>query len=253
MIKIGIIGNPLGHSLSPKIHRHWLNKYNINAEYEILEIPPEELESTIKSLPECGFRGVNITTPYKVESMKYVNSVNECASMIGAINTIVVESETVGRNSDAFGYIYNLEQHPQWIENVHKPALVVGAGGAARAIVFGLLMAGVPEVRIYNRTFSNAEKISKDIGGIAVNEINFIDLGLLVNTTSIVIDEIDFTHLPKTTIVSDIITSPFHTPLLQKATINGNPILTGYGMLLAQAAKSFEMWFEIFPEFSRNY
>ena len=253
----GVIGWPVGHSRSPRLHGYWLEKYGIDGAYLPLAVPPERIEQAIRALPALGFRGANVTVPHKEAALRIVDRVDPVARRIGAVNTIVVgeDGSLEGRNTDAHGFIANLYHGaPGWRPEA-GPALVLGAGGAARAVVAALIDAGVPELRLYNRTAAKAEALAQDIGG-PIRVVSAPDLGgstLLVNTTTLGMAgqpplDLDLTALPADAVVTDIVYTPLITPLLAAARARGNPIVDGLGMLLHQAAPGFEAWFGIHPE-----
>ncbi len=263
----GVIGWPVSHSRSPRLHGYWLKRYGIDGAYVPLAVAPESIEQAIRALPALGFRGTNVTVPHKEAALRIVDRIDPVAKRIGAINTIVVgeDGKLEGRNTDAYGFITNLRQGaPGWRPEA-GPALVLGAGGAARAVVAALVDAGVPEVRLYNRTAAKAEALARDIGGpirggairggpirvVAAPDLSGV--ALLVNTTTLGMAgqpalDLDLTDLPKFAVVTDIVYTPLVTPLLAAARARGNPIVDGLGMLLHQAVPGFEAWFGVRPE-----
>lgn len=258
MIKAGVIGDPISHSKSPLIHGKWIKAYGINGDYEAIHIKPEELESQIKKLIKDGYRGFNVTIPHKVSIMNFCQNIDETAKAIGAVNTVVIEADgtLTGSNTDAFGFISNLNEACPNIEYAKGSALIIGAGGAARACAYGLLKQGIKELWITNRTKEKAEIIAKDLspyGNVKIldweDRNNFPkDLVILANTTALGMSgkpnlEFNLEHLPKDTIVYDIVYTPLLTQLLKGAQENGNQIVTGVGMLLHQARPGFQKWF----------
>ena len=162
----GVIGWPVGHSLSPRLHGFWLNQYRIDGAYVPLPVRPEDLGDVLAALPKLGIRGVNVTVPHKVRALALVQQATPAARRIGAVNTIVVDPQglLIGSNTDGFGFIESIRSAiPGWSAS-HGPAVVLGAGGAARAIVFALIDAGAPEVRLLNRTLERADAIAADFG-----------------------------------------------------------------------------------------
>lgn len=257
----GVMGWPVSHSRSPRLHNYWLRQYGIDGAYIPLAVPPERAEQAIRALPALGFRGANVTLPHKEVAFATMDRLDAAARRIGAVNTIVVAEDGTleGRNTDAFGFLENLRQSaPGWQAGA-GPAVVLGAGGAARAVIVALLEAGVPRVRLLNRTAARAEQIAKAIGGAI--EVRGWDsraaalqgAALLVNTTTqgmagqppldLALDE-----LPSTAVVTDIVYTPLTTPLLMGARTRGNATVDGIGMLLHQARPGFEAWFGKAPE-----
>ncbi|MDX2074256.1 MAG: shikimate dehydrogenase [Alphaproteobacteria bacterium] len=268
MIRAGVIGHPIAHSLSPKLHNYWLKKYNIEGEYIAYDVAPEDLRSWIKSMPEKGFAGCNVTIPYKEEVFSLLGgNVDGIALRLGAVNTVVVEgSRIIGLNTDAYGFTQNIAPYIKRLEKKEK-AVVLGAGGAANAVWESLISLGFKEVALTNRThekFKDKEPLLKSI--FAKNQGTthqiyewldfdsmFKDADLLVNTTSLGMAgkeplDISLDALPKTALVTDIVYRPLMTPLLVAAKARGNPVVDGLGMLLHQAAPGFKAWFGVMPE-----
>jgi len=259
-IKAGVIGHHIKHSKSPLIHNHWIEKYVLSGEYSAIDIAPERLKEGVQELIDQGFAGFNVTIPHKQEIFKLCADVDDTARAIGAVNTVVVRNGVLhGTNTDAFGFIENVRQSAYGVDFVHRPAVVLGAGGAARAIVYGLIEAGAGQIIILNRTADKAKdvaEINTDIVRVAPWEARaeiLRDCGLLVNTTSLGMTgkdalEIDLSYLPEDATVSDIVYAPLMTDLLQQAAGRGNQIVTGIGMLLHQARPAFEKWFGVLPD-----
>lgn len=257
----GVMGWPVGHSRSPMLHGYWLQKYGLPGAYVLLPVQPDRLPAALKGLPALGFAGCNVTIPHKVAAMELVDRVDPVARRIGAINTIVVEADgtLTGYNNDGFGYVQSLrDAQPDWRADA-GPVMVLGAGGAARAIVASLIDAGAREVRICNRTRSRAEAVARAIGGpITVvpweqRQPSIGDVALLVNTTSQGMSgqpalELELDGLPREALVSDAIYIPLETPLLAAARARGNRTVNGLGMLLNQARPAFKAWFGVMPE-----
>ena len=272
-IKAGVIGWPVSHSLSPLVHGFWLKQLGINGTYERIAVEPQNLERELRALGQNGFAGVNITVPHKEAALAIVDDADDMAKKIGAVNTIVVgdDKKLFGLNTDAFGFIQNLREGVPGIDLNNITAVVLGAGGAARAVVAALLAAGVGEVRIANRSMERAENLAVDLaqhwaGGSAGDwdgEIAIVPwehraaaldgAGLLVNTTVLGMRgnaelEISLRALPKDAVVNDIVYSPLETKLLFDAGQRGNPVVDGIGMLLHQARPGFHLWFGQDPE-----
>jgi shikimate dehydrogenase len=257
----GVIGWPVGHSRSPRLHGFWLDRHGIDGAYVPLAVPPGRIGEAVRALPALGFRGANVTVPHKEAVMEALDEVDPSARRIGAVNTIVVREDgsLEGRNTDGFGFLENLrEGRPGW-DAAAGPAVVLGAGGAARAILVALAEAGAPEIRLLNRTAERAERLAAEIGGpIRVlpweRRAGALDgAALLVNTTTQGMAgqpplEIDLAPLPRGAVVTDIVYAPLETPLLAAARARGNAVVDGLGMLLHQARPGFEAWFGHRPE-----
>lgn len=256
----GVMGWPIRHSLSPRLHGYWLEHHGVDGAYLPLAVAPDDLAAALSALPVLGFRGVNLTVPHKERALGLCHEVDDLARRIGAVNTVVVrERELFGSNSDAFGFLENLRQGaPDWRAEA-APAVVVGAGGAARAVVVALIDAGAPEVRIVNRTRERAAALASALGGsLSVRDWDerdaaLRDAGLLVNATTLGMEdqpplELDLGALPPDALVTDLVYSPLVTPLLAAAAARGNPLVDGLGMLLHQARPGFEAWFGVRPE-----
>jgi shikimate dehydrogenase len=224
-------------------------------------VAPRNLKDFLRGLPERGWQGLNVTLPHKELVMDCVDYIDETARRIGAINTVVVQSDGAlrGANTDAFGFIESLKDFsPKWRLG-EGPAVVLGAGGATRAILFALQEAGAPEIRLFNRTKAKSEKLAKEFGG-NIKVYNWADCAqflsdssILVNTTSLGMQgqpalALDLTKLPKTALVYDIVYTPLETDLLKHAKHRGNVVVDGLGMLLHQARPGFAAWFGVEPE-----
>jgi len=253
----GVIGWPVAHSLSPRIHGFWLKELGIDGAYVPFPVKPGTVEDAIKGLVALGIAGANVTVPHKEAVIPVMDDLDQTARRLGAVNTIVVEPDgrLIGRNSDGYGFLENLHANaPDWSAEI-GPAVVLGAGGAARAIVGALLDAGAPEIRLLNRTPARADSIAADFADkrIAVGEwtalaSHFDGAALLVNTTSLGMRgqprlEIDLGSLPPDAVVNDIVYVPLDTELLKSAKERGNPTVDGIGMLLHQARIGFMAWF----------
>jgi len=262
----GVMGWPVGHSRSPQLHGYWLERHGIDGTYIPLPVPPEHFAQALRLLPQLGFAGANITVPHKVTAMNVVDEVDDAARRIGAVNTVVVrpDGSLLGRNTDAFGFIENLrDRAPDW-QAAAGPAVVLGAGGAARAVCMALLEVGCPRVTIVNRTRERAEALALSLGrtgggdsiGVSLwsNRGQALkDAAVLVNTTSLGMDgqpalELDLAELPPEALVNDVVYTPLETPLLAAARARGNPGVDGLGMLLHQARPAFAAWFGPEPE-----
>ncbi len=257
----GIMGWPVAHSRSPAIHNHWIAHYGLTGAYVQLPVQPERLETALRGLPALGFAGCNITLPHKVHAMQLVDTLHPAARRIEAINTVVVQPDgsLLGVNNDGIGYIQSLrDAKPDWRGDA-GPALVLGAGGAARSIVVALLDEGVPEVRLSNRTQGKAQAL-KDAFGDRVTVVPWAErntamagVRLLVNTTSQGMHgqpalDVALDDLPAGALVSDAVYIPLETPLLAAARLRGHQTVSGLGMLLNQARPAFHAWFGVQPE-----
>jgi shikimate dehydrogenase len=259
----GVMGWPVGHSRSPRLHGFWLEQYGVDGAYVPLSVPPERAAEAIRALPALGFRGCNVTVPHKEVAAATVDRLDESARRAGAVNTIVVldDGTLEGRNTDGFGFLENLKAGaPGWTASA-GPAVVLGAGGAARAIVAALIDDGAPEVRLVNRTRERAERLASDLGaGVRVvdwvsRETLLADAALVVNTTTQGMHgqpplDLGLTYLAAGAVVTDIVYTPLMTPLLEAARARGNPVVDGLGMLLHQARPGFAAWFGVEPEVS---
>ncbi|TCS64868.1 shikimate dehydrogenase [Varunaivibrio sulfuroxidans] len=262
--RAGVVGWPVNHSLSPRVHGYWLEKYAIKGDYVRLATPPEDLKKTLRGLEKKGFRGVNITVPHKENALKIVDCADPAARRIGAVNTIVVgkNGRLEGSNTDGFGFLENLKSGAPRHLGRETCAVVLGAGGAARAVVVALLDQGVGEIRIVNRTRERAQRLIDDVvnfGGIpdgvrlAAHPWSGRNSALdgarvLVNTTVLGMNgrpplAIELTAMAPGGVVNDIVYSPLTTPLLTQARARGLIAIDGLGMLLHQARPGFRAWF----------
>jgi len=252
----GVFGWPVDHSRSPRLHGYWLRELGIDGAYIPFATHPARLEQAIRALPALGFRGGNVTLPHKERALALVDEATALARRIGAVNTLMVREDgtILGDNTDAFGFIANLRQaQPDW-RGTAGPAALLGAGGAARAIVAALLDAGAPEIRLVNRTTRRAEEIAAAVGGPVkvlpweARADALKDAALLVNSTNLGMAgqqelELDLRNLPTAATVYDIVYVPLMTELLKAAERRGNRIVDGIGMLLHQGRPGFKAWF----------
>ena len=255
----GIMGWPVAHSRSPALHNFWLEEHGIDGVYVPLPVRPEQLNAALRALPALGFRGCNLTIPHKEQALSIVDRVEPLARRIGAINTVIVgpDGGLEGRNTDAYGFRESLrESVPDW-DPVGAVAVVLGAGGAARAVVAALVEARAKEIRLVNRTEARAEMLARELATPttrivvhpwAERESALAHAGLLVNTTSLGMAnepglEIDLVQLPLSAIVMDLVYVPLETPLLAAARERGHRTVEGLGMLLHQGRPGFEAWF----------
>ncbi|MES2051091.1 MAG: shikimate dehydrogenase [Pseudomonadota bacterium] len=257
----GIMGWPVAHSRSPLIHNHWIKKYGLTGAYVQLPVAPGKLDIAIPGLAALGFRGCNITLPHKVDALQLMDEVDANARRMGAMNTIVVrpDGSLKGFNNDGFGYIQSLlDAKPDWRADA-GPITVLGAGGAARAVVLSLADRGAKEIRLLNRSPEKAQALADEFGAPvkalpwSERHAALADVALLVNTTSQGMHgqpdlDLKLDALPRHALVSDVIYVPLETPLLIAARQRGNPTVNGLGMLLNQARPAFHAWFGVMPE-----
>lgn len=256
----GVIGSPIAHSKSPQLHRHWLASFGLKGFYVPMDVSHQDLEQVIRTLPKMGFVGINVTVPHKEAVMAIADQITDRATLIGAANTLIFrkDGKIHADNTDGYGFIENLRTGaPNWVPGA-GPALVLGAGGAARAVVASLIEAGVPEILLSNRTRIRAEKLKEDFGhrlrvidwvqaGNAVEDAN-----LVVNTTSLGMTgkpelRVPMDGLTPKMTVTDLVYSPLKTTLLATAEDVGCTTVDGLGMLLYQAVPAFERWFGLRP------
>ena len=253
---VAVLGSPVAHSKSPLLHGFWLKQFGISGHYIPIDVKATDLEQVLQTLPKMGFVGANVTLPHKEKILSIADQISDRAALIGAANTLVFQPDgkLYADNTDGYGFIENIRQHaPDW-QAKDGPALVLGAGGAARAIVSALLEAGAPEVYISNRTRSRADQIKSDFG----NRVNVVDwvkasteiehTHTLVNTTSLGMTgkpalNISLKGLRPETLVTDIVYTPLETEFLQAARSKGSTVVDGLGMLIHQAVPGFERWF----------
>jgi shikimate dehydrogenase len=261
LLLAGVMGFPIGHSRSPRLHGYWLHKHNIAGAYLPLQVAAGDLAKALAALPALSFRGCNLTLPHKEAALKLVDRLEPLARRIGAVNTVVVRPDGTleGRNTDAFGFIEALKEAQPKFRSKSAKAVVIGAGGAARAVVAALCDAGATQIALVNRTPQRAELLARDLGGpIAIHAWSerasvLKDASLLVNTTSQGMTgqkplDLPLDGLPKSAVVVDAVYVPLLTPLLAEAQKRGNPIVDGLGMLLHQARQGFAAWFGVEPQ-----
>ena len=257
----GVMGYPVMHSRSPKLHNYWLAKYSLTGTYVPLAIKAEHLRAALRALPALGFSGCNLTIPHKEAALEIVDRLDPLARRIGAVNCIVVAADgsLAGQNHDAFGYIESVrEAQPAWRADA-GPIVVIGAGGGARAVLVSLIDQGAREIRLVNRTPARAKALAGELGGPITalgweqREVALEGAAMLVNATNQgMVGEppldLALDALPVSALVSDIIYIPRETALLAAARKRGNPTVNGLGMLLHQARPAFHAWFGIMPE-----
>jgi shikimate dehydrogenase len=257
----GVIGMPITHSRSPRLHAHWLERYGLRGHYVPLPVVPEHLAEVLRMMPRMGFVGANVTIPHKEAVLVLADTVTDRAALIGAANTLIFrpDGKIHADNTDGYGFIANLRQNiPDWQPD-QGTAAVIGAGGAARAVVASLLGSGLRELRISNRTRLRAEQIRAEFGARVV-VYDWAQVGnmlegaaTIVNATSLGMENkpalrIPFDALSPNAIVTDLVYTPLMTPFLAEAHARGCRVVDGLGMLLHQAAPGFERWFGQRPE-----
>lgn len=257
----GVIGSPIAHSKSPRLHGHWLRKLGLPGHYIPMDVAPEDFEQVLRSLPKAGFVGVNVTVPHKEAALKVADVVTDRATLIGAANTLIFleDGRIHADNTDGYGFIENLRQNaPDWDAKA-GPAAVLGAGGAARAILASLLDAGAPEILLSNRTRARAEALQSDFGS-KIKVVDWVQAGnmledaaTVVNTTSLGMLghpelRVPLDGLQKGALVTDLVYNPLQTRLLREAEEMGCVTVDGLGMLIHQAVPGFERWFGKRPE-----
>lgn len=256
-----VMGWPISQTRSPMLHNYWFEKHGVAGTYVPLAIPPERLQAALRALPSLGFSGCNLTIPLKQDAMRIVDQVDITAQKIGAISCVVVrpDGSLAGFNNDWFGFVHNiLELVPDWRADAGSVA-VMGAGGGARAVVYGLMERGAREIRLCNRTLARAQTLAKEFGGpIDVlpweQRHDAIEgVAMLVNATSQGMVgqpplDLRLDKLARGALVSDIIYIPRETPLIASARARGNRTVTGLGMLLHQGIPAWKAWFGIEPK-----
>lgn len=254
-----VIGWPIKHSRSPIIHRHWLAELGIAGDYVRHAVEPEQAAAFFAALPDGPFVGCNVTVPHKEAAFAAVDQADAVATALGAVNTIWLENgRRLGSNTDAEGFIANLDQRAPGFDANPGPAIVLGAGGAARAVIWALKERGFAPIHVINRTRDRAEAMAERFGSV-VRPAGWEDLpgllpaaSLLVNTTSLGMEGqpplvIDLAAAPDSLLVTDIVYIPLETPLLAAARTRGLRTVDGLGMLLHQAVPGFERWFGVRP------
>ena len=259
-----VIGHPVAHARSPLIHRYWLTEHQIEGDYAREDVPPEKVDAFFASFPSSGYVGGNITLPHKEAAFRALARAEPVAAALKAVNAIWLEDgRLVGTNTDVHGFLANFDDaSPGWQTHAEQ-AVVLGAGGGARAVVYGLLQRGVGRVVVVNRTVSRAAAIANELGN-RVTAASFDELtgwlpdaDILVNTTKLGMSgqpplEVDLTPIQDSAIVYDIVYVPLETPLLAAARARGLRGIDGLGMLLHQAVPAFERWFGVKPKVSQG-
>ena len=257
----GVIGWPVAHSRSPRLHGYWLERYRIDGAHVPLAVPPSHVAQTLRLLATIGFRGVNVTVPHKEAALAAVDVVDVNARRIGAVNTVIIgtDGSLKGLNTDADGFLSHLKASaPAW-RGAGTTAVVIGAGGAARAVVAALIDAGVAEIRLVNRTRERAEELAMSFNGPTrvlpwlARHSALEGAHLLVNTTTLGMSgqpglDLDLAALPAGAAVFDCVYAPLETSLLASARARGLTAVDGLGMLIHQARPGFAAWFGVEPE-----
>ncbi|GHF56522.1 shikimate dehydrogenase [Seohaeicola zhoushanensis] len=257
--RVFVIGHPIGHSRSPMMHGYWIARHGLDATYEKRDVAPEDLGAFVRQFRAEGWTGCNLTIPHKREVMAHVDSIDPAAEAMGAVNCLWwEENRLIGGNTDAYGLIAHLDNsRPGWDRGASR-AVVLGAGGAARAATWGLRQRGL-EVDLCNRTASKAETLADELGtgvaGHGTDQLAELLAGadVLVNTTSLGMIgqpplDLDLGPMPAHGVVYDVVYAPLETDLLKRAAARGLGTVDGLGMLLHQGAKGFERWFGVMPE-----
>lgn len=257
----GVLGNPIAQSKSPKLHGYWLRKYGLLGQYVPLHVTEDDLEAVVRAMPKMGFVGANVTLPHKVAVMKFADQISDRATLIGAANTLTFKEDgrIIADNTDGYGFMANLRQNaPDWDPKA-GPAVILGAGGAARAIIVALADAGVTEILLTNRTRAKSDALRAEFGA-RIRVVDWVQAGniledatTVINTTSLGMVgnaelRVPLDGLRAGTLVTDIVYSPLRTKLLDEAEAMGCVTVDGLGMLLHQGVPGFERWFGVRPQ-----
>ena len=260
-----VLGHPINHSKSPKLHNYWLSLFNIDGYYIPLDIDPRYFENSVRALSGLGFVGANVTIPYKEKVLKIADKISDRAAIIGAANTLTFlqDGRIYADNTDGYGFLQNIKcKYNDWTAG-EGTSVVFGAGGASRAILGALIEDGANEVILANRTRSRADQLRSDFGA-KIKVVDWMkvqnylsDASTVINTTSLGMDgkaelPIPLQGLKKNTLVTDIVYTPLNTPLLENAAKRGCRTVDGLGMLIHQAIPGFERWFGMKPDVSEN-
>ena len=257
----GVIGSPVAHSRSPALHGHWLKRYGITGYYVPLDISAPDLEEALRAMPRMGFVGANVTIPHKEKVMKIADLVTDRAAVMGAANTRIfrADGKIHADNTDGYGFIENLRQGAPGWDPTAGPAAVIGAGGAARAVVASLIDVGVTEIRLTNRTRARSDALRQEFG-TKVNVYDWVQAGNAIDGSATVVNasslgmvgkaefRVPLDALSRDAVVTDLVYTPLETAFLAQAAEHGCRTVDGLGMLLYQAAPAFERWFGVRPE-----
>ncbi|WP_373355343.1 shikimate dehydrogenase [Pseudoroseicyclus sp. CXY001] len=256
----GVLGWPIGHSRSPQLHRHWLKTYGIKGDYVALPVAEENLEAVLRTMPKMGFVGCNVTIPHKVAVLEIADHISDRATLLGAANTLIFRADggIHADNTDGTGFLANIRQHaPDWTA-ANGPCAVLGAGGAARAVIGALIEDGASEIFLSNRTRPKAEALKQEFGS-KINVVDWVQAGnavedaqTIVNCTSLGMEgcpelRVPLDGLTPGKLVTDLVYQPLETRLLREARAAGATAVDGLGMLLHQAVPGFERWFGVKP------
>lgn len=257
----GVIGSPIAHSRSPLLHNYWLKTYGIKGHYIPMDVNQADLPEVLRMLPKMGFVGLNVTIPHKETVLALADIVTDRAALIGAANTLIfrADGKIYADNTDGSGFVANLRQNaPDW-DPKSGPAVVFGAGGAARAIIAALIEVGAPEIRLTNRTRARADALRADFGA-KISVVEWVksahvlnDAATVVNTTALGMVgkpefNVNLAEINPKALVNDLVYTPIQTEFLTNAAARGCKTVDGLGMLLHQAAPGFERWFGQRPE-----
>jgi shikimate dehydrogenase len=260
-----VLGHPINHSKSPKLHNYWLSLFNIDGYYIPLDIDPRNFENSIRALGGLGFVGANVTIPYKEKVLKIADKISDRAAIIGAANTLTFlqDGRIYADNTDGYGFLQNIKcKYNDWTAG-EGTSVVFGAGGASRAILGALIEDGANDIILANRTRSRADQLRSDFGA-KIKVVDWMkvqnylsDASTVINATSLGMDgkaelPIPLQGLKKNTLVTDIVYTPLNTPLLENAAKRGCRTVDGLGMLIHQAIPGFERWFGVKPDVSEN-
>ncbi|MCF2906031.1 shikimate dehydrogenase [Octadecabacter sp. CECT 8868] len=260
-----VLGHPIVQSKSPKLFRHWLKTYDRAGHYVPIDVSEADFQSVVRTMPKMGFVGCNVTAPHKLAALELADLATDRATLIGAANTLIFrkDGKIHADNTDGYGFIANLKQGaPGWAPSI-GPAAVLGAGGAARAVIASLIEVGVQEILLSNRTRPNAEALKSSFGS-KVTVVDWVQAGnmlenaaTVINTTSLGMQgkpelRVPLDGLRRGTVVTDLVYAPLKTHLLQEAEAAGCVVVDGLGMLLHQAVPGFERWFGVRPEVDVN-
>lgn len=265
-MRTGVIGHPIGHSKSPIIHMDWIKRYRIDGYYRAIDLSPDDLEHGIKGLIDEGYKGFNVTIPHKETMLKLCDQIDETARHIGAVNTVVIKNKKLfGQNTDAFGFTESIKHGHRGFNFSKSKAVVLGAGGAARAVLYALIHEKVPEIILLNRTKEKAEALRASCIKPAMVKIEdwekrhdvLAGADLLVNTTSLGMEgqpplELYLQDFPKESLIVDLVYAPLHTDLICEAIKRKNLYVLGTGMLLHQARPAFKAWYGVLPTVTKE-
>ena len=258
--QLGVLGYPLSHTLSPIIHNYWMQKYQIKGSYNSLEIQTNDLTTFFKD-NISKFKGLNVTIPHKINVFEFMDEIDNSAKVIGAINCISINNEgkLVGANTDAAGFMSGLRKFIPEIGFDNSNIMIIGAGGASRAVIYSLLLESVKKISISNRSRDRLKVIGRDFNGV-LNPVDWDQKSKEISNADIIINctslgmlgndslDIDVSSFNENAIVIDLVYNPIETELIKSAKKRGHRVLNGLPMLLHQAALSWKIWFDILPD-----